>query len=116
MSDRMGEPKSRRPEAAARASRPQASQEPSDADSLTEAVRLRRARQRRRQREGEGSLTQSLALIGVLGWTIVLPALAGMFAGRWLDHRLSSGVFWTGSLLALGLAGGCALAWRRIRG
>lgn len=89
---------------------------PDSGNPLSDAVRRRRARQERRQREGEGSFAQSLALIGVLGWSIVIPTLAGIFAGRWLDHRLRSGIFWTGSLLALGLAAGCALAWRRVRG
>lgn len=92
-----------------------ASKAPDQNDPLTEAVRVRRARQERLQREGEGSLAQALAMIGVLGWTIVAPMLAGIFAGRWLDHRMGSGVFWTGSLLALGLAAGCTLAWRRVR-
>jgi ATP synthase protein I len=92
---------------------PGASKDPHD--PLSEAVRLRRQRQDRRRREGEGSLAQSLAMIGVLGWTIVLPALAGIFLGRWLDHRLGTGLLCTGALLALGLAGGCTLAWRRMR-
>ncbi|HTT05762.1 MAG TPA: AtpZ/AtpI family protein [Steroidobacteraceae bacterium] len=88
---------------------------PSESDnSLSEAVRRRRERQERHQREGEGSFAQNLAMIGVLGWTIVTPTLAGIFAGRWLDHRLGSGIFWTGTFLALGLAAGSALAWRRM--
>ncbi len=95
--------------------KPQPQTEP-DRDALHAAVRARRARQARREREGEGSLARDLALVGVLGWTIVGPMLLGLFAGRWLDHRLGSGIFWTGGLLALGLAIGCVLAWRRVRG
>lgn len=83
--------------------------------ALGEAVRIRRERRARRRREGEGSLAQSLGMIGVLGWSIVIPMLAGTFAGRWLDHRLHSGILWTGALMTLGLAAGCLLAWRRIR-
>lgn len=88
---------------------------PEPGDALGEAVRIRRERRARRQREGEGSLAQSLGMIGVLGWTIVAPMLAGIFAGRWLDHRLHGGIVWTAGLLVLGLAAGCALAWRRVR-
>ena len=87
-----------------------------DQDALRAAVRARRARQARREREGEGSLARDLALVGVLGWTIVGPMLLGLFGGRWLDHRLGSGIFWTGALLVLGLAIGCVLGWRRVRG
>lgn len=85
-------------------------------DALHAAVRAHRERQARRAREGEGSLARDLALVGVLGWTIVLPALLGLFGGRWLDRRLGTGIFWTGGFLALGLALGCVLAWRRVRG
>ena len=78
-------------------------------DRLLHAVRQRRDRQRR---AGEPSFAFYLAQIGVLGWTIVLPALVGLFVGRWIDHRLGTGIFWTGPLLLLGLAAGCWAAWR----
>ena len=53
-------------------------------------------------------------MIGALGWTIVVPTLLGIFAGRWLDQALHSGIFWTLSLLVAGLAAGCMFAWRRM--
>lgn len=83
---------------------------------LETAVRTRRARRERWQREGERSIGQNLAMIGALGWTIVLPTVAGMFAGRWLDRHFNMGIFWTLGLLMAGLALGCALAWKRIHG
>lgn len=58
---------------------------------------------------------QNLAMIGALGWTIVVPTLFGIFLGRWLDHRFHAGIFWTLGLLAAGLAIGCVLAWNRIQ-
>jgi ATP synthase protein I len=85
-----------------------------DPKALQEAVRQRQARRERWQREGERSIGQNLAMIGVLGWTIVLPTLLGIFAGRWLDRRFSMGVFWTLGLLVAGLALGCTLAWKRM--
>ncbi len=88
--------------------------EPENHERLDEAVRIRRERRARWQREGERSLGQNLAMIGVLGWTIVTPTLAGIFAGRWLDRQFGSGVFWTLGLLVLGLALGCSLAWKRM--
>ena len=85
-----------------------------NSERLGEAVKRRRERQARGQREGERSIGQNLALIGVLGWTIVTPTLIGVFAGRWLDRQFGSGIFWTLGLLVLGLALGCALAWKRM--
>ena len=90
-------------------------QEPAPPERLHEAVRQRRERRERWQREGERSLGQNLAMIGVLGWTIVTPTLLGIFLGRWLDRRFGSGVFWTLGLLVVGLAIGCVLAWKRVQ-
>src|SRR5262245_36258422 len=84
-------------------------------DRLDEAVRIRRERRARGQREGERSMGQNLAMIGALGWTIVAPTLAGIFAGRWLDRQFGSGIFWTLGLLVAGLALGCTFAWKRMQ-
>lgn len=83
---------------------------------LRAAVRTRRARRERWLREGERSMGQNLAMIGALGWTIVLPTLGGIFVGRWLDRYFNMGIFWTLGLLVAGLALGCTLAWKRMHG
>jgi ATP synthase protein I len=88
---------------------------PGERRRLLEAVRLRGARRRRRLAEGEPSLARYLGQVGVLGWTIVLPALGGLFFGRWLDHRFGTGVFWSAPLMLLGLALGCWSGWKWIR-
>jgi ATP synthase protein I len=88
--------------------------QPENHERLGKAVRTRQQRRARWQREGERSLGQNLAMIGALGWTIVLPVLIGIFAGRWLDRHFNSGIFWTLGLLVLGLAVGCTFAWKRM--
>ena len=87
---------------------------PDHPERLDQAVKQRRERQAQRQREGEPSVGRNLALIGVLGWTIVTPTVIGVFVGRWLDRQFGSGLFWTLGLLVLGLALGCRLAWKRM--
>ncbi|HUN26502.1 MAG TPA: AtpZ/AtpI family protein [Steroidobacteraceae bacterium] len=84
-------------------------------ERLDAAVRTRRERLERGLREGRRSIGQDLALIGVIGWTIVIPTLLGIFAGRLLDRHFRSGLFWTLGLLTAGLALGCSLAWQRVR-
>ena len=74
------------------------------------------ARQRQRD-EGvaeERSFFRGLAVAGGLGWMIVLPTLAGLALGRWLDGLFACGITWTGALLMAGLALGCRWAWSRI--
>jgi ATP synthase protein I len=85
-----------------------------DKNSLAEPVRLERARRERWAREGERSLGQNLAWVGALGWLVVTPMLIGIFVGRWIDATWGTGIFWTVSLLFLGVVVGCALAWRRM--
>ena len=84
-------------------------------EALDRAVKTRRARRALWQSEGERSLGQNLALIGVLGWTVVAPTLLGIFVGRALDRHFKAGVFWTLGLLTAGLVLGCSLAWHRVQ-
>ena len=84
-------------------------------NGLLDPVRRRRQRRERWQREGERSLGQNLAMIGVLGWLIVTPALIGIVLGRWLDRHHGHGIFWTSTCLCLGLALGGWMAWRRMQ-
>jgi ATP synthase protein I len=86
--------------------------EPNQHDPLLSSVRLRRERRRKWLRESNASVARGLAQIGVLGGIIVAPMLIGIIVGRWLDHVFNSGVFWTASLLPLGLALGGWSAWK----
>jgi ATP synthase protein I len=73
-------------------------------------------RQARRAGKGRGlTFLEGISLVGAVGWMVVLPALAGAAAGRWIDRRDGSGVFWTLCLLTIGLVLGCATAWRHIQ-
>ena len=81
-------------------------------DALVSAAKLRGARHRVWLRDGEPNVARRLGQIGVLGWIVVMPMLIGIFAGRWLDVRFHSGLFWTAPLLMLGAALGCWSAWK----
>lgn len=88
---------------------------PPEPEQLDEAVRKRRERRAMWERDGERSIGQNLALIGSLGWMIIVPLLGGVFIGRWIDRAFETGIFWTAALLVIGLAAGCWLAWRRMQ-
>ena len=81
-------------------------------DRLVAGVRVRRERHRLWLLDPDASVARRLGQIGVLGWIVVLPMLAGIFLGRWLDRSLQSGLFCTAPLLMLGAALGCWSAWR----
>ncbi len=74
------------------------------------------ARQQRMARRSNGSLVHSMAILGVIGWSVVLPTLIGVAAGIWIDAHWQSRISWTLILMVAGLLLGCANAWRHIRG
>lgn len=78
--------------------------------------RTRRDLDRFRQREPGGHFWRSLALIGSVGWPIVLLATGGALLGRSLDGRLGGGVRFTLILLTLGTVLGSSIAYRSLRG
>lgn len=82
---------------------------------LERAVERRRSREEQWRRKGERPLARNLALVGTLGWLIIVPALLGAFAGRALDRLLATGITFTAALICAGLAVGCWLAWDRTR-
>jgi ATP synthase protein I len=61
--------------------------------------------------KGKQSPWFGLGMFGLVGWSIVLPMLLGVFAGSWIDDRWPTQVSWTLTLMFLGLALGCANAW-----
>ena len=47
-------------------------------------------------------------------WTIVGPTLLGAWAGRWLDQKFHSGVFWSATLVFLGVSAGFYMVWKKM--
>jgi ATP synthase protein I len=83
-----------------------------DDDRIAEAARIAAERREALRKDPEPSLGRRLGQIGVLGWTIVLPALAGLFLGRWLDRTFATGVFFSAPLVMLGAGLGLWLAFK----
>jgi ATP synthase protein I len=52
-----------------------------------------------------------LGMMGLVGWSVVVPTLLGAAFGIWLDEHHPGGRSWTLALLVAGLALGCWNAW-----
>jgi ATP synthase protein I len=52
-----------------------------------------------------------LGMMGLIGWSIVIPTLLGASLGMWLDKRDPGRHPWTLALMIGGLAIGCINAW-----
>lgn len=70
---------------------------------------------RRRARQPEHAW-HALALIGSVGWPIVLLTTGGALLGRLCDLRWHTGVHFTLALLTLGAGLGTWAAFRAVRG
>ncbi len=84
-------------------------------DPTEEAARRAEALDRVRKADPEPSLAKRFGQIGVLGWMIVLPTLAGAYVGNWLDARMGTGITFAAAGLVAGVAFGfwVALKWMR---
>jgi len=52
-----------------------------------------------------------LGMMGLIGWSVVVPTLLGAALGIWLDARYPGKHAWTLALLVGGLVVGCLNAW-----
>jgi len=50
-------------------------------------------------------------MMGLIGWSVVVPTLLGAALGLWLDKHHPGKHAWTLALLVAGLALGCVNAW-----
>ncbi|GCD52937.1 MULTISPECIES: AtpZ/AtpI family protein [Acetobacter] len=85
---------------------------PSPREEMEAALIRNERRMKQAQTDTDVSVSQHLARIGVLGWTILTPPLAGLLIGRWLDRHIGSGVAFSALLLFAGFAGGGFSAWK----
>lgn len=57
------------------------------------------------------SVWMGLGMIGMVGWSVVVPTLLGTALGIWLDKTYPQTFSWTLTGLLGGLLGGCRIAW-----
>jgi len=87
---------------------------PPSAERMIRQVESRQA-SALRARSQKNDLWGSLAILGLVGWSVAVPTLVGVALGAWIDHRWPSRFSWTLMLLIGGLVLGCTNAWLRIR-
>jgi ATP synthase protein I len=78
--------------------------------SLSQEVGAKAARKLKARRSTQG-VWFGLGMMGLIGWSVVVPTLLGTALGIWLDKRNSGTHSWTLMLLVIGLIIGCLNAW-----
>jgi ATP synthase protein I len=75
-------------------------------------VGVKAARMLKTRRNAPQGVWFGLGMMGLIGWSVVVPTLLGAALGIWLDHHHMGSHSWTLMLLVIGLALGCWNAWR----
>jgi ATP synthase protein I len=81
-------------------------------DRMAHAARRAAQHAQQGRDEPEPSLGRRLGQIGILGWTVIVPTLAGVVLGRWLDRALGTRVFFSAPLVMIGAGIGLWSAWK----
>ncbi|CAN5497499.1 AtpZ/AtpI family protein [soil metagenome] len=78
---------------------------------LVAKVGAKAARKLKARADARSGVWFGLGMMGLIGWSVVVPTLAGAALGAWLDRRHTGTYSWTLMLLILGLVLGCWNAW-----
>lgn len=90
------------------------SEEPKRATEVESALAAQigaKAARKLKARNSTQGVWFGLGMMGLVGWSVVVPTLLGAALGLWLDQHHPGKHAWTLALLVLGLAIGCANAW-----
>ncbi|MGB5618323.1 MAG: AtpZ/AtpI family protein [Desulfobacterales bacterium] len=74
-------------------------------------VHIKEKRKLRARKKGKQAIWFGIGTFGLVGWSVAIPTVLGIFFGIWIDTNWPSRYSWTLMLLILGLAVGCANAW-----
>lgn len=71
-----------------------------------------RARRMKQARDDPGpSPLRGIGTFGMIGWSIAVPSVGGVFLGLWLDRVAPQAFSWTIALLLGGVVLGALIAW-----
>ena len=79
--------------------------------TLAGQVGAKAARKLKARRNPAPGVWFGLGMMGLVGWSVVVPTLLGAAIGIWLDKHHPGKHPWTLALLMAGLAIGCLNAW-----
>lgn len=82
-----------------------------NAKDFSRQVGAKAARKLKARRNATPGVWFGLGMMGLIGWSVVVPTLLGAALGIWLDNRHAGSHSWTLMLLVIGLALGCLNAW-----
>ena len=82
-----------------------------DRTTISREVGAKAGRKLKARRNSAKGVWFGLGMMGLIGWSVVVPTLLGAALGIWLDNRHPGTHSWTLMLLIIGLIIGCLNAW-----
>jgi ATP synthase protein I len=82
-----------------------------DESAFAALVAAKAARKQKARSNPAPGIWFGLGMMGLIGWSVVVPTLLGAMLGLWLDGNHPGSHSWTLALLVGGLVLGCANAW-----
>jgi len=83
----------------------------SEPENFDREIREKSKRKIQARREKQKGVWFGLGMFGLVGWSVVVPALLLLALGIWIDSRYESRYSWTLMLLVMGITIGCLNAW-----
>ncbi|RJP16059.1 MAG: hypothetical protein C4520_18765 [Candidatus Abyssobacteria bacterium SURF_5] len=74
-------------------------------------VEKKEARKLKSRREKERGIWFGLGMLGLVGWSVMIPTLIGTAVGIWIDTRWPGRISWTLICMLIGVILGCLNAW-----
>lgn len=81
------------------------------APGLPDRIGTKAARKLKARRNPAPGVWSGLGMMGLIGWSVVVPTLLGAALGYWIDSHHPGKHAWTLALLMAGLVLGCVNAW-----
>ena len=82
-----------------------------DQTAFSQEIGAKAARKLKARRNSTKNVWFGLGMMGLIGWSVVVPTLLGTAFGIWLDNHHPGSYSWTLMLLVIGLIIGCLNAW-----
>lgn len=84
---------------------------PKGGANFADRIGAKAARKLKARRRPDAGVWFGFGMMGLIGWSVVVPTLLGTMLGIWLDRNHPGSHSWTLALLTIGLVLGCMNAW-----
>ena len=83
----------------------------SDGREFARTIEKKQERKLKARKNSDRGVWFGLGMFGLVGWSVAIPTVIGVFVGVWLDKTFPGKPSWTLTMLVIGVVVGCWNAW-----